>query len=89
MTASPRYDALRAQRVAEAERQEKRLANAQRRRKPVSAESHRETVSTESQSQSQVSPSSLTTESHAEPWEVEGVSRATYFRRKRQAEAGR
>jgi hypothetical protein len=25
-------------------------------------------------------------EPHAEPWEVEGVSRATYFRRKRQAE---
>jgi hypothetical protein len=39
------------------------------------------------QAQSQSGAESLTPESHAEPWVAAGVSRATWFRRKRQAEA--
>ena len=39
-----------------------------------------------SSSQSQPKQPSLTSESHAEPWVAAGVSRATYFRKKREAD---
>jgi hypothetical protein len=100
MKATPRYDALGAQRVANAERQEKLLADGQRRRKPVDAALRNPVTALRNPSRNP--PSRNLPSRKSEPTEsrngrppigdramTPAQRQAQYRARKRQAEAGR